>query len=266
MRPTSVSRIAAGCSSISLRMNVSYPPFWARATSQSTVIGCGWRGAPSRSVNDAPSRRTSTTMPSSSGITVVVRSSTAGMSEASIVSPSPTPTISGDDTFTPTSTSGSSREQTTSEYAPSSSRTAPRTASGSDRPSRSISSMRWATHSVSVSETRVWPSFSRRARSAWKFSMMPLWITATRPAQSRCGWALRSVGAPWVAQRVWPMPTAPPGMPSASSAASSSASLPARFTTPSPPSITATPAESYPRYSSRRRPSRTIGSASSGPT
>ena len=46
-------------------------------------------------------------MPSSSGITVVVRSSTAGMSEASIVSPSPTPTISGDETFTPINASGS---------------------------------------------------------------------------------------------------------------------------------------------------------------
>ncbi len=34
--------------------------------------------------------------------------------------------------------------------------------------------------------------------------MMPLWTRATRPAL--CGWALGVVGAPWVAQRVWPMP------------------------------------------------------------
>ena len=27
-----------------------------------------------------------------------------------------------------------------------------------------------------------------------------------RPVQSRCGWAFSSVGRPWVAQRVWPMP------------------------------------------------------------
>ena len=40
---------------------------------------------------------------------------------------------------------------------------------------------------------------------------------------------------------------------------------PASTTTRSSPSTTATPAESYPRYSSRRRPSMTIGSASSGP-
>ena len=74
--------------------------------------------------------------------------------------------------------------------------------------------------------------------------MMPLWMTAMRSAQSRCGWALRSVGAPCVAHRVCPMPTDPAGAASLASAVSSSPSLPARFTTPSPPSSTATPAES----------------------
>ena len=39
--------------------------------------------------------------------------------------------------------------------------------------------------------------------------MIPLWMTATRPLASVCGWALRSVGPPWVAQRVWPMPVDP---------------------------------------------------------
>ena len=62
--------------------------------------------------------------------------------------------------------------------------------------------------------------------------MMPLWITATRPVQSRCGCALRSVGAPWVAQRVWPIADRTRRRrPSSASAASSSASLPARLTT-----------------------------------
>ena len=41
----------------------------------------------------------------------------------------------------------------------------------------------------------------------WKFSMMPLCTTATRSFM--CGWALRSVGLPCVAQRVWPMPVRP---------------------------------------------------------
>ena len=60
-------------------------------------------------------------------------------------------------------------------------------------------------HSVSVSDANVCPRDSRSARSCWKFSTMPLWITATVPVQSTCGCALRSVGAPWVAHRVWPI-------------------------------------------------------------
>ena len=39
--------------------------------------------------------------------------------------------------------------------------------------------------------------------------MTPLWTTATAPLPPRCGWAFTSVGAPWVAQRVWPMPICP---------------------------------------------------------
>ena len=46
-------------------------------------------------------------------------------------------------------------------------------------------------------------------RSTAKFSMIPLWTTAILPAASRCGWALRSVGLPWVAHRVWPRPVLP---------------------------------------------------------
>ena len=33
---------------------------------------------------------------------------------------------------------------------------------------------------------------------------------AMLPEQSRCGWALTASGAPWVAQRVWPMPEVKP--------------------------------------------------------
>jgi hypothetical protein len=39
--------------------------------------------------------------------------------------------------------------------------------------------------------------------------MVPFCTTATRPGPLRCGWALRSSGLPWVAQRVWPMPQWP---------------------------------------------------------
>ncbi len=121
--------------------------------------------------------------------------------------------------------------------------------------------------SVSVSDVRVCPSFSSRARSCWKFSMIPLWITATVPEQSTWGWAFRSVGrAVRRPARVAHRDVAGRMPVRRSSAASSSASFPARLTTVRPPSSTATPAESYPRYSRRRSPSRTIGRASSGPT
>ena len=82
------------------------------------------------------------------------------------------------------------------------------------------------------------------ARSSSWFSMMPLW-TIAMPSLEMCGWALRSLGTPWVAQRVWAMPS-PPWVGSASSASSSLRTLPTvrrRFNLPLPLS-TATPAES----------------------
>ena len=51
------------------------------------------------------------------------------------------------------------------------------------------------------------PLLSSASRSSRKFSMMPLWTTAT--CSVACGCALFSVGLPWVAQRVWPMPVWP---------------------------------------------------------
>ena len=47
---------------------------------------------------------------------------------------------------------------------------------------------------------------SARSRSTAWFSMIPLWMMASRPVQSRWGWAFSGVGCPWVAQRVWPIP------------------------------------------------------------
>ena len=31
-------------------------------------------------------------------------------------------------------------------------------------------------------------------------------MIAIEPSSLRCGWAFTSLGAPWVAQRVWPIP------------------------------------------------------------
>ena len=100
---------------------------------------------------------------------------------------------------------------------------------------------------------------------AFEFSMMPLWMTAMRPDWSVCGCAFGVVGAPCVAQRVWPMPSVPVGIPS-SSACSSTLSLPAAFMILSPlPLTTAMPEESYPRYSRRRSPSISSPAACRGP-
>ena len=72
--------------------------------------------------------------------------------------------------------------------------------------------------------------------------MIPLCTTTNGP--ERCGWAFSSLGRPWVAQRVWPMPRVP-GTPAGPMAASSAAILPTlRRTAISPPSRMATPAES----------------------
>jgi hypothetical protein len=72
-----------------------------------------------------------------------------------------------------------------------------------------------------------------------KFSRIPLWITATRPSAERCGCALRSFGAPWVAHRVCPIPVMPcvrvAPTPVSASAFSRLASLPARFSASSAP-------------------------------
>ena len=75
--------------------------------------------------------------------------------------------------------------------------------------------------------------------------MIPLWMTVMRPEQSMCGWALRSFGRPWVAQRVWARPIAACGVRSAM-AVCRLTSLPARFSTNMSPrsSTRAIPAES----------------------
>ena len=104
---------------------------------------------------------------------------------------------------------------------------------------------------MSVSLANSTPAASSSARSRAKFSMIPLWITATLPLVDRCGWALRSVGPPWVAHRVWPIPVVPLLMSAMTSsppsvrAFSRLESLPARLHVNSSPLETmATPAES----------------------
>src|SRR5580704_3171493 len=97
--------------------------------------------------------------------------------------------------------------------------------------------------------------------------MIPLCTTTISPLQSRCGCAFSSVGRPCVAQRVWPIPYTPSsGVMRIDS--SRLRSLPGERRTSSLPfsPTTAMPAESEPRYSRRRRPSRIRGTTRLGPT
>ena len=117
--------------------------------------------------------------------------------------------------------------------------------------------MSCAATSVSVSDVNRTPSASSPALRMAKFSTMPLWITASLPAT--CGCAFTSVGPPWVAHRVCPMAAVDSGSGRRSSSSTRFASLPAFFAVASVPVglTSATPAESYPRYSRRRSPSST---------
>ena len=128
------------------------------------------------------------------------------------ISPSPTPTTSGELRRAATTVSGcSASTQDEGERAGAGGGTRRAARRRASRPRcRGAGPTRCATVSVSVSLANSTPSLSSSARRAAKFSMMPLWTTATRPRASVCGWALTSVGAPWVAQRVWPMPVLPP--------------------------------------------------------
>ena len=180
----------------------------------------------------------------------------AATSDPRKFSPSPRPTTSGLLRRAPTTTPGWSACTASSVKAPSRPLTTWRIASVRSPAVSYARASSWATTSVSVSDRNVTPSACRPDLSAWKFSMMPLWISASLPSSPpRWGWALASVGPPWVAQRVCPMPVLEPGIGSASIAAVRLASLPARLRVATwVPSTSATPAESYPRYSSRAQP------------
>src|SRR5213592_4006948 len=88
--------------------------------------------------------------------------------------------------------------------------------------------------------------------------MIPLWASAILPVQSTCGWAFTFDGGPWVAHRVCANPVDPF---IAGSWASRFAMNPLSFMTCRPLPMIATPALSYPRYSSRLRPSNRMGNA-----
>ena len=219
------------------------------------VTSTGW---PEKSVTMTSSARRSTTWSWPSSMASRVNSMKAETSEARKFSPSPIPTTSGEFRRAATRRPGSSALTATRVNAPDSRLQAARMASARSPVSASVTSSRCATTSVSVSEAMTTPRSASSAVSSAKFSMIPLWITAMRPPEDTCGWALTSVGPPWVAHRVCPIPVVDGSIGSASSRERRFSSLPAFLRTSSPSgATTATPAESYPRYSRRLRPATT---------
>ena len=155
------------------------------------------------------------------------------------------PTTSGEFRRAATTQDGSWASTATSVNAPCSWRHTFCMAVVRSAPPASSFSSRCAATSVSVSETSSCPLSSSSARSTSKFSMIPLCTSARRPERPRCGWALTSLGAPWVAQRVCPMPVVEAASGVSAIAFSRLASLPARLSEEIvPPTTTAMPAES----------------------
>ena len=133
------------------------------------------------------------------------------MSEASSAEDSSSPTTSGAARRAATIAVGLVGRDGGHRERPASLASTARSASASGRPAATSSSRRWARTSVSVSEASRCPrATSPSASSVW-FSMIPLCTTASRPVQSRWGWAFSGVGLPWVAQRVWPIAVRRPG-------------------------------------------------------
>src|SRR4030067_851522 len=121
--------------------------------------------------------------------------SRAVTSLARTVSPSPRPTTRGLSRLVASLPSAPS-PTTANAYVPSTFAIALNTASTS--PSLSSASTRWANTSVSVSDEKVWPDFTRPSLSSMKLLMMPLWTMASLREQSASGGACSVVGFPRV--------------------------------------------------------------------
>ena len=128
-------------------------------------------------------------------------------SEPTNIEPSPKPIASGEPRRAPISKFSSPANKKASANAPRSRGSAAFTASTGDAPCFISSVTRCAMTSLSVSVANLAPLASSSRRSSLKFSTMPLCTTASFSVA--CGCAFFSVGRPWVAQRVWPMPIVP---------------------------------------------------------
>ena len=161
MRPSSVSRTAAGCSWISLSMKSGYPPFSAASRSQPTSRPTSSTSRPDRSVMRTLPGRTSTTLSLSITKNWSARPWMAGMSEASSPVPSAWPAMSGEPRRAPTMSPGSSAWTTARANLPWTSARAARTASARPSPWCMRAATRWASTSVSVSLVTSSPPWGR---------------------------------------------------------------------------------------------------------
>src|SRR4051812_31949516 len=121
--------------------------------------------------------------------------------------------------------------------------------------------MRWAMTSVSVWLSKRYPFDSSAERSSSWFSMIPLWTSAIS-SRDRIGCAFSVAGAPWVAQRVFASAVEPVMCSRWMRAARSATRAVLRSLPMACEPNTATPHESYPRDSRRRRPSTRTGTMS----
>src|SRR5664280_501765 len=177
------------------------PPRSTSPGSQSRVTTARSTGLPDASRTVTLSARTIATSPSSRWTQRRVIAITAAGSDATRFSPSPSPTTSGGPLRNATTVPGSPTAIAATAYWP---RSRERTAIAAAVRSPPARASRWAITSESVSDEKRTPTRSSSRLSSRKFSMMPLWTMATRPPSSVWGWALRSTGAPCVAQRVCP--------------------------------------------------------------
>ncbi len=136
-----------------------------------------------------------------------MKGASAKASEPRYMPSSPLPTASGAPLRAPIRRFCSPANRKPSAKAPCSRGRTLRTATTGSFTRLSSCVTRCATTSESVSDWKMAPSAFSSSRKTLKFSMIPLWTTATLSVA--CGWALNSVGLPCVAQRVWPMPIVP---------------------------------------------------------
>ena len=145
--------------------------------------------------------------PSSKYVMRLVKGANAIASEPMYISLAPCPMASGEPLRAAIIRSSSPWNKNAKANAPSSRDIVFSAASAGLRPLSMWCCVSIATVSVSVSVTKLIPYPASSTRNSRKFSMMPLCTTATGPAWWGC--ALSVVGAPCVAQRVWPIPDLP---------------------------------------------------------